>query len=184
LRQSEKDILDINNYNNNNCALMMIERINYLDLIMFPVLLDDSFFILVVALLSSKRLYVVSPVSLESYKGIIAITTKKLINYIICISRMIGLINVKDWTVYIDRESPIKPSLSYSLQDTKIDSGIYISCYMIEIGLHDDVTEIIKCFQNYDYYILFENIKHETVYFKRKMLAVLINDADYFLAAN
>lgn len=88
------------------------------------------------------------------------------------------------WTIYVDGEDAnicgLNQEGSDSISGVNYSNycGVYCCCYMINIALHPNIDEVLEMFQNKEYYQLFNDIDDDTILLKRKLLAVMIVDAE------
>jgi hypothetical protein len=160
---------------------MDFERTKNLEMIIFPILFDSSFFIIFVVLLSKRKIYVFSSVSLMIHKE--EITNIKIkINAFCQVIRNVPdmIININNsnpnWTLYNDNQNP-------NYKNLMSNSGIYACLFMIELGINVDLIKVEEIFEKPNNYStpIFFNINSQTLSFERKLIAVMIHDANYFL---
>lgn len=98
---------------------------------------------------------------------------------------VIGIIRKTDkdeniiWEIYVDGEDDSIPPLIQ--EGAAKNCGVYCSYYMMIIGLASDIDALVETFENKSYYTLFVDINPDTVLFKRKLLSVMIADANEFM---
>ena len=87
------------------------------------------------------------------------------------------------WDIYVDGEDPSITSLIQE-GNTARNCGVYCACYMLNIALHSNINTVLELFENKLYHTLFSDINPNTILYKRKLLSVMIADAELIKLMN
>lgn len=182
LRRTEEELLR-NNFTNRNSnghikshrALIEL-RVKCSKVLILPIIMFQNF-LLIVMLPRRERVYVLGCVNLDTIN--FNEVLRKLVAYY---NTIIGKSakRFEEWTVYIDGQDPTKHRLNpdgpfYS------NCGIFIICYMLRIGLHKNIDEIVSVFERNEYYSLFDDINVDIILHKKKLITVFLNDFEQFI---
>jgi hypothetical protein len=99
----------------------------------------------------------------------------KMIEY-----RQDGNTNADAWVIYVDGEDVTKPSLFKEPLLSK-SCAVYCCCYMMYIGFHSDIDEVVVLFENKEYASLFLEVNVNNIIRFKQIIAVLIADAEILI---
>ena len=88
-----------------------------------------------------------------------------------------------DWNIYFDGDDQRYPTLPRELSSDR-DCGVYICIYIMTKGLYSNLDELVELFEDTKYYTLFMQINPDTIKYKRKVVSVMIKDAENFIISN
>jgi len=169
---------------------------------MFPLLIHGTFF-LVVLLTKKAKAFVLSCRQINKFSMEVQAEIKVIILLILieeCYLSFIFIIkskvckliynfvftnfspnslHINDWTIYNDGSDPSFTCL-FEEGEEDMDCGVYICCYMMDIAFSRDIDEVVDLFDKKKYAELFTSIRRETIIYKRKVLTVMITDAESF----
>ena len=85
--------------------------------------------------------------------------------------------NNETWEIYVDGEDGSIPILIPDSLTGK-NCGVFCACYMLNIALHSNINIVLELFENKLYHTLFKDINPDTILYKKKLLSVMIADAE------
>lgn len=152
-------------------------------IVLFPIWFDSHFMFIVLLPTISMAVFLDSfipsrSIDTDSKRNRIAFANesmRKIILYFNSIhSPRQTTVPVEKWTMYIDgTDADIHP---IPQQGPTLNCGVYLCSYMMKVGFHDDINEVVRLFESKEYALLFQDINQSTILTKRKELTVAIVD--------
>lgn len=152
-------------------------------IVLFPIWFDSHFMLIVLLPTISMAVFLDSFIPARSIDGDskrnrIAFAKESMSKIILYFNSIHSprqtTVPVEKWTMYIDGTDANIQSIPQ--QGPTLNCGVYVCSYMMKIGFHDDINEVVRLFKIKQYATLFQDINQSTILMKRKELTVAIVD--------
>ena len=151
-------------------------------IIMFPIITKASHFALIVLLPTIYMVITLSSTN-SSNEDVFGYNDAmlKIIAYYNMITEVPGRPQRRpeEWTIYIDGQNK-RPHLNHDGENYS-NCGAFVCLYILTIAFHTDIDTVVSSFESGNYLYLFEDIKVDTILYKKTLLTVMLNDFENFL---
>ena len=84
------------------------------------------------------------------------------------------------WVIYVDGEDI---SIATLCKEPLFSRSclVYCCCYIMYIGFHENIDEVVELFEKKQYFSLFKEVNHDNILYLKKIIAVMMADAESFM---